>query len=65
MTVILLSDLSTNQQTWAVNVKVMRSWESINNRTRELMSLDMILMDEKVFFHVILCNGVIVIYRIF
>jgi hypothetical protein len=65
MTVILLSDLSTNQQTWAVNVKVMRSWESINNRTRELMSLDMILMDEKVFFHVILCNGVIVIYLIF
>ncbi len=28
----------------------MRLWESINNRTDELMSLDMILMDEKVFF---------------
>jgi hypothetical protein len=47
---ILLSDLSTKQQTWTVKVKVMRLWESINNRTRELMSLDMILMDEKVIF---------------
>jgi hypothetical protein len=26
----------------------MRLWESINNRTEELMSLDMILMDKKV-----------------
>jgi hypothetical protein len=46
----LLSDLSTKQQTWSVKVKIMRLCESINNRTDELMSLDMILMDEKVFF---------------
>jgi hypothetical protein len=43
-----LSDLSTKQQTWSVKVKVMRLWESFNNRTEELMSLDMVLMDEKV-----------------
>jgi hypothetical protein len=43
-----LSDLSTKQQTWSVKVKVMRLWESFNNRTDELMSLDMVLMDEKV-----------------
>jgi hypothetical protein len=50
MTYILLSDLSTKQQTCTVKVKVMRLSESINNRTGELMSLDMILMDQKVFF---------------
>jgi hypothetical protein len=43
-----LSDLSTKQQTLSVKVKVMRLWESFNNRTDELMSLDMVLMDEKV-----------------
>jgi hypothetical protein len=45
---MLLSDLSTKQQASNVKVKVMRLWESINNKTEELMSLDMILMDEKV-----------------
>jgi hypothetical protein len=48
MTYILLSDLSTKQQSWCVKVKVMRLCKSINNRTGELMSFDMILMDEKV-----------------
>jgi hypothetical protein len=48
MTYTLLSDLSTKQQTWCIKVKVMRLCESINNRTYELMSLDMVLMDEKV-----------------
>jgi hypothetical protein len=48
MTYRLLSGLSTKQQTWCIKVKVMRLCESINNRTDELMSLDMVLMDEKV-----------------
>jgi hypothetical protein len=43
-----LSDLSTKQQIWSVKVRVMRLWETFNNRTDELMSLDMVLMDEKV-----------------
>jgi hypothetical protein len=55
MTDILLSDLSTKQQTWTVKVKVMRLWKSINNRNGELMSLDMILMDEKVIFFMLFC----------
>jgi hypothetical protein len=50
MTGILLSDLSTKQQTWIMKVNVMRLWESINNSIGELMSLDMILMDVKVIF---------------
>jgi hypothetical protein len=58
MTYILLSDLSTKQQTCTVKVKVMRLWKSINNRTGELMSLDMILMDENVFLYYFIqqCN---------
>jgi hypothetical protein len=45
---MFLSDLLTKQQASNVKVKVMRLWESINNKAEELMSLDMILMDEKV-----------------
>jgi hypothetical protein len=60
MTYTLFSDLSPKQQTWRVKVKVIRLWESINNRTEELMSLDMILMDEKVYF---LLVYIVVIFR--
>jgi hypothetical protein len=60
MTYTLFSDLSAKQQTWRVKVKVIRLWESINNRTEELMSLDMILMDEKVYF---LLVYIVVIFR--
>jgi hypothetical protein len=64
MTYTLFSDLSPKQQTWRVKVKVIRLWESINNRIEELMSLDMILMDEKVYFLlvyivVIFCNSLV------
>jgi hypothetical protein len=59
MTYTFLSDLSTKQQSWCVKVKVMRLWESINNTTGELMSFDMILMDEKVnLFSIFLYNSV-------
>jgi hypothetical protein len=47
MTYMLLSDLSTKQQASNVKVKVMRLCEFIN-KIEELMSLDMILMDENV-----------------
>jgi hypothetical protein len=41
-----LSDLNKNGQTWNIKVKVMRLWESVNKKTEELMSFDMLLMDE-------------------
>ena len=50
MTYKKLSDLTTNGQTWSIKVKVIRVWDSINNATDELISMDMILMDEQVFF---------------
>ena len=47
-----LSDLTTEGQTWSIKIKVIRVWDSINNATDELISMDMILMDEHVnFFH--------------
>jgi hypothetical protein len=63
VTYTLLSDLSTKQQSWRVKVKVMRLWESINNRIGELMSLYMIFMDERVnLFPIFLHDSVIGIY---
>jgi hypothetical protein len=47
-----LNDLNKNGQTWNIKVKVMRFWESVNNKTEELMNLDMILMDDKVSFFI-------------
>jgi hypothetical protein len=47
-----LSDLNKNGQTWNIKVKVMRFWESVNNKTDQLLSFDMILMDEKVGFFI-------------
>jgi hypothetical protein len=43
-----LSALTTEVQVCTIKVKLIRMWESINNKTYELMRLDMILMDEKV-----------------
>jgi hypothetical protein len=43
-----LSALTTQAQVCTIKVKLIRMWEYINNKTDELMSLDMNLMDEKV-----------------
>ena len=45
-----LSDLTTEGQTWSIKIKVIRVWDSINNATDELISMNMILMDEQVIF---------------
>ena len=44
-----LRDLTTKEQTISIKLKVMRLWDSFNSATDELLSLDMILMDEQVF----------------
>ena len=50
MTYKKLTNLTTKGQTWSIKVKVIRVWNSINNATDELISMDMILMDEQVTF---------------
>jgi hypothetical protein len=62
-----LNDLNKNGHIWNIKEKVMRLCESVNNKTEELMSLDMILMDDKVSFfyiHVRLKNLNFVTYTI-
>jgi hypothetical protein len=48
-----MSALTIGVQTCIVKAKVIRLRESINNKIDELMSLDMILIDEKVMFETI------------
>lgn len=47
----------SKQVSWEIKVKVIRMWKSINYSTDELMSLDMILVDEQVqyfgFLHIV------------
>ena len=43
-----IKQLTTSGQSGNIKVKVITMWESINFATDELMSLDMILMDEQV-----------------
>jgi hypothetical protein len=43
-----LNALTTEVQSCIIKVKVIRFWESINNKTDKVMSMDMILMDENV-----------------
>jgi hypothetical protein len=55
-----LSDLTTSGQTWNIKVKVIRMWDSINPSTDELISIDMILMDDQVFLY-IFNNGLLLL----
>ena len=52
MTYKKLTNLTTKGQTWSIKVKVTRVWDSINNASDELISMDMILMDEHVIFFI-------------
>ena len=52
MTYKKIRQLTTVGQSWNIKVRVIRICESINFATDELMSLDMILMDEQVLFFV-------------
>ncbi|TVT97486.1 hypothetical protein EJB05_57267 [Eragrostis curvula] len=59
-----LNELTTKVQSCSIKVKVIRLWDSINNKTEELMSLDMILMDEKEnIIHATIWKSLIDTYR--
>jgi len=59
-----LSDLTTEGQTWSIKIKVIRVWDSINNATDELISMDMILMDEQNdAIHATIWKGLLNTYR--
>ena len=57
-----LSELTTSGQTGNIKVKVIRMWDSINPSTDELISIDMILMDEQVFYFTYLTMNSSIVY---
>ena len=46
----LIKQLSDKKENWKVRVRLSRMWEAINRKNLELISLDMILIDEQVRF---------------
>jgi hypothetical protein len=52
----LLSDLTQEKKNWEIKVRIVRIWESTNPASNnEVMSLDCMLLDEKVcIFHTFL-----------
>ena len=44
----MLHEISNQKDSWKVKVRIIRLWDAINLNSNELISLDMILLDEKV-----------------
>ncbi|KAI5000771.1 hypothetical protein ZWY2020_010730 [Hordeum vulgare] len=43
----MLHDISKEKDSWKVKVRIIRLWDAINLNNNELISLDMILLDEE------------------
>lgn len=54
----MLQAVNNEKETWKVKVRVIRLWVAINPNSNELISLDMILIDEEVSITVLLTNNV-------
>ena len=46
-----IKDLTTEKDDWVIQVRVTRKWESINLKTINLISHDVILLDKNVSFN--------------
>jgi hypothetical protein len=47
-----LSQISPNNDTWNIKVRIIRMWDAVNiTQGNELISLDMIMADENVSSH--------------
>ena len=44
----MLHEISNQKDSWKVKVRIIRLWDAINLNNNELISLDMILLDEEV-----------------
>ena len=48
-----MDEIDTEKDNWNIKVRVTRMWEVINIKTtNELISVDLVLLDEKVSFEV-------------
>lgn len=49
----LLDEIDTEKDDWNIRVRVTRMWKVLNIKTNnELMSVDLVLLDEKVSFEI-------------
>ena len=50
----LINQLSDDKDNWKLRVRLSRMWNVVNRKTSELISVDMVLIDEKVRFECII-----------
>jgi hypothetical protein len=46
----LIKQLSNEKDNWKLRVKLSRMWNAVNRKKSELISVDLVLIDEKVRF---------------
>lgn len=52
----LLIEIGSQRDSWTIKVKIMKLWDAINvKNNNDLISLDMILVDEEVCFNSYSC----------
>ena len=49
-----INQLSDEKDNWKLRVRLSRMWNVVNRKTSELISVDMVLIDEKVRFEYII-----------
>ena len=50
----LINQLFDDKDNWKLRVRLSRMWDAVNRKTSELISVDMVIIDEKVRFEYII-----------
>ena len=53
--------IDKHKENWKVKIRISRMWNAINSKNNDIISLDMILIDEQVCFSSITFNVVLII----
>jgi hypothetical protein len=48
----LIKQLSNEKDNWKLRIRLSRMWNAINRKNLELISVDLVLIDEKVRFNI-------------
>ena len=48
----LIKQLSNEKDNWKLRVRLSRLWNAVNRKKSELISVDLVLIDEKVRFNI-------------
>ena len=55
--------IDKHKENWKVKIRISRMWNAINSKNNDIISLDMILIDEQVYFSSIAFNIVQSFYK--